>query len=154
MFNLNAINPWIVSHRDALTLLIGAVAAAFGLYNYIKNVQTKRAEFIYKLHTDFFVSQTYKEVRSILDSDDESSGEERERYIAEEPEEFTDFLNFFELVAYLQKRGDLSTKDVEALLGYYLSLLSDHKPIRRYIGNQANGFEELNRLLGIIETKK
>jgi hypothetical protein len=150
MPDIHSINPWIIAHKDALTILIGAIAAGFGLYNYIKNVQTKRAEFIYKLHTDFFVSATYKKVRSVLDSEDK---EERERYVTEEPEEFTDFLNFFELVAYLEKRGDLSMQDVLALLEYYLQLLCKHKAIREYIEKPSNGFGELDRVLAIMKKK-
>jgi hypothetical protein len=95
MPDIHSINPWIMAHKDALTILIGAIAAGFGLYNYIKNVQTKRAEFIYKLHTDFFVSATYKKVRSVLDSEDKSA---QALYVTQEPEEFTDFLNSLNLL--------------------------------------------------------
>ena len=40
-----------------------------------------------------------------------------------EDADFTDYLNFFEFMAYLEDRGQLSKRDVAALFDYYLRLL-------------------------------
>ena len=49
---------------------------------------------------------------------------------------FTDFLNFFELVAYMGKEKIISGRDVEALLGYYLKVLTMRPELRAYIHDE------------------
>jgi hypothetical protein len=69
----------------------------------------------------------------VLDDTSEKAATKRATFVRDEPEQFTDFLNFFELVAYLKRRRNLSIKDVEALLGYYLTLFETHSDVREYI---------------------
>jgi len=64
---------------------------------------------------------------------------------SEEPREFTDYLKFFELVAVLQKSGQLTTEQIEDLFGYYLNCLERSAAVRKYIS--AEGYEQLDRLL-------
>lgn len=118
--------------------------------SYCRNTKTRRAEFICQLHKSFFEDATYKKVRQALDTDDEDA---IAVFVVKESEDFTDFLNFFELVAYLQRQDNLSMDDVEALLGYYLALLRERPALRGYIRNQTHGFEELDRLLAIMDRK-
>ena len=134
--------------KDCLTLLITGVGGGLAVSGYLKNASTRRAEFLCDLHRAFFEGQTYKAVRRNLDDDSENADAKLRQLTRDQPEEFTDFLNFFELVAWLERQGNLSSGDVHALLGYYLDLLNRHEPIRAYIRNPSNGFEELHRLLG------
>ncbi len=99
------------------------------------------------LHQAFFVAETYKKVRNSLDDRSGPARRELTRYINEEPYEFTDFLNFFELVAFMRREGTLSEAQVEALLGYYLQILADTPELRAYIGNEQKNFEHLDELL-------
>lgn len=143
-------NHWTIV-KDSLTLLVTGTAVIVAAIGYLRNARTRRAEFLWDLHQSFFEKDTYKNVRRKLDETSAEAADDLDAYIESEAEEFTDFLNFFELVSYLEKKHNLSLQDVRALLGYYLSLLSNHQRVRSYIRNPANGFEELDRLLGIIE---
>jgi len=131
----------------ALAVVVGALSAYFALKTFHHNTRTKAAEFLSNLHKSFFVDETYKKVRSVLDDDSEGAEITLSNFIKEEPPEFTDFLNFFELVAYMGSEKTLSKKDVEALLGYYLQTLSDKPLLRKYIQDKKNGFEHLDMLL-------
>ena len=64
-----------------------------------------------------------------------------------EPATFTDSLNFFEMVASLEKAKQLSKPDVIKLFDYYLRCLKRHPDVLKYIKNEVKGFEELSRLL-------
>lgn len=68
------------------------------------------------------------------------------RLVIEEKAAFTDYLNFFEYVAFLKKSKQLRNRDVEALFDYYLKCLKRHDRVRTYIDN--NGYEHLSHLLG------
>jgi hypothetical protein len=136
--------------KDSAALILTGSAALIAAVGYKRNANTRRAEFLCDLHKSFFEESTYKEVRRVLDESPEKSAARCAEFVTEEPEAFTDFLNYFELVAYLHKRGNLSTEDVKALLGYYLDLLKNNQGIRDYIRDRKHGFEELNGLLDII----
>ena len=60
-----------------------------------------------------------KGIREILDSELPTSAEIR-RLVEEQEARFTDYLNFFEFMAYLNECDQLSQKDVRALFHYYL----------------------------------
>lgn len=143
-----ATSTWTI-FKDSATLVIALSIGAVGLFTFWKNARTRKAEFILDLHTAFFVDENkkYRDIRLKLDSEDIKADEERARLVAEEPEEFTDFLNFFELVSYLHQQRHLSLRDVEALLGYYLRLLAHNREIRTYIHDKSKGFEQLDTLL-------
>jgi hypothetical protein len=137
--------------KDSATLIIATGAACVGLWTYAKNAKTRRAEFMVDLHKSFFVEEKYKHIREVLDSDEEKDVEERKCWVSKEPEEFIEFLNFFELVAYLRQNKNLSIKDVKALFSYYLNLLNKHHEIRMYVDKDKNSFEHLKKLLAKIK---
>ena len=141
---------WWTIVKDTVTLLVGGAAALIAARGYKSNAQTRRAEFICRLHKSFFEDKTYRKVRQALDLDDE---EAIAAFVIEESDDFTDFLNFFELVAYLRRQKNLSFDDVEALLGYYLLLLCRKPALRGYIRDRTHGFEELDNLLGMMERR-
>jgi hypothetical protein len=147
-------NEWTI-FKDGATLAIAAIGVGFGLRTYAINAATRRAEFLVDLHKNFFIEDTYRPLRQVLDSDTEQAVQDRARLIRDEPENFIEFLNFFELVAYLCECRNLKFKDVEALLGYYLRLLAHHKNVREYIRDKTrNGFEHLDVLLDKIEATR
>jgi hypothetical protein len=63
---------------------------------------------------------------------------------------FTDYLNFFELLAYLHKSEPISTQEVSGVFDYYLKSLKRHKDVADYIATPSKGFETLNELLNTI----
>jgi hypothetical protein len=138
--------------KDVGSLVIAAIGGWYGLRTYRTNAATRRAEFLVDLHRKFFIEDKYRPIRQVLDSEAEQDILELAHFIGEQPEDFIEFLNFFELVAYLWKCKNLAFKDVEALLGYYLRLLIRHKYLREYIRDKtSNGFESLDALLDKIE---
>ena len=140
------LNSWVAGHKDLLTLVIGSLAASITIATYRVNSNTKRADFIYKLHADFFgdANCPYREVRKALDADTHTLA----RFLQDEPENFIEYLNFFEMVAYLYKQGQLELSDVKALFGYYLASLN-HPDCRKYL--EARDFENLYALLSKLK---
>jgi hypothetical protein len=73
---------------------------------------------------------------------------EVDRLVAQADLDFTDYLNFFEHVAYLVKRKQIEREDAEAYFDYYLSCLKRHPAVLTYIRDKSNGFERLAEFLG------
>ena len=67
--------------------------------------------------------------------------------VAKESAAWTDYLNFFEFMAYLQSSKQLSRRDVDALFSYYLGCLKKHPEAAAYIRNPAKGYENLRKQL-------
>ena len=86
-------------------------------------------------------------MKALLDGDLPEEQTKLESLVVKEAAEFTDFLNFFELVAYLKRVGTLSTEDVDALLGYYLDKLRENGVVWSYIRRTSKSFENLRRML-------
>ena len=128
-----------------VAIAVAAVSAAYAIKAYAQNTKTKTGEFLTALHQSFFVEPTYKKIRDTLDQT--AKPELARALVSEESSDFTDFLNFFELAAYMRKRGNLSSEDVEALLGYYLQILKTNTVVYGYICAEKNGFEHLKKLL-------
>ena len=107
-------------------------------------------------HKFYEEGQGYRLVRQKIDYDDlseifaliykgdgEHSQEERDLL-----DKFTDYLNFFEYIAYLLERKQLDRSDVDAMFEYYLKRmgqLKNSKELGEYI--KESGFERLHALL-------
>jgi hypothetical protein len=74
--------------------VIAFSVACGSLLTYLRSTRTKAAEFLTQLHKDFFVEETYKEVRTAIDDNTDAARETVKRYIKDQPAEFADFLNF------------------------------------------------------------
>ena len=130
-----------------LGFVLAAVTAASAALTYQKNARTKAAEFLLSLHKAFFVDTTYSGMKALLDCDTPGDEANLSEVVRAETTEFTDFLNFFELVAYFESIETLSHEDVEALLGYYLDRLSKKVVVRKYVRDSSHSFEHLRLLL-------
>jgi len=138
---------WASPAIAAISAAIATVSATLAIKTYRKNARTKEAEFISQLHRSFFVDTTYKKIRDTLDEDKEPTAAKIDRLVSVESGEFTDFLNFFELAAYFESCGTLSTEAVEAMLGYYLNLLDENRSLREYVKNPRKSFGYLDGYL-------
>jgi uncharacterized membrane protein YukC len=69
-------NTWTI-FKDSATIVVTLVSAVVALSVYWKNASTRRVEFLYDLHTSFFVNETYKAVRKVLDDTAESLPQRR-----------------------------------------------------------------------------
>ena len=96
------------------------------------------------MYEKFYEKDHLKEVRQILDSADRDASEIN-KLVTAEPSEFTDYLNFFEFVAVLQKSGQLKSNEIEGLFHYYLDCLEKSPKIRDYLA--AKGYEHLDEFL-------
>jgi hypothetical protein len=136
------------STREAIQILssiAGIVAAFWALWVYGNNSRRERARWAESLYTRFYEKAELKTVRDQLDC---AAGDATvARLVTEETPALTDYLNFFEFVAYLQSSKQLSETDVQALFGYYLDCLRRHKDVVGYIRNKEKGFEYLSKIM-------
>lgn len=121
-----------------------ALAAISALYVYWRNSKLERAKWLASLYEKFYEKDHLKKIREILDCDDKISLEIT-ALIRDESAEFTDYLNFFEFVAFLRKEGQLNFREVEQLFGYYLNCLNSREDIRGYI--EKRDYQLLDSLL-------
>jgi hypothetical protein len=128
----------------AITAVGGLIAAFWAVLVYRSNARVRRAEWLATLYEKFYEeNESLKNIREQLDCD-ESESPEIETLDAE-GSGFSDYLNFFEFVAVLERSGQLTTSEIEDLFGYYLDCLERCAPVRHYIGEK--GYEQLDRLL-------
>jgi hypothetical protein len=127
-----------------IAAILGAVAALWAIYVYFTNSRLRRAEWLASLYEKFYERPDLKEVREILDCDG-SDSPEVDRMVSEEPAKFSDYLNFFEFVAVLQKSRQLKEGEIEDLFGYYLDCLENGPKLRQYIS--VKEYENLDKLL-------
>jgi hypothetical protein len=128
-----------------LSYMAGAAAAVSAVFVYRSNSRRERARWVENLYSRFFEKNELKQVRDTLDCNSED--EKVNALVAEEGSAWTDYLNFFELVAYLQESKQLAAEDVKALFEYYIGCLKRHRAVMGYIGDQAKGFKYLRKLL-------
>ena len=125
---------------------IGTVlAAGFAAFVYYRNSAFERAKWASNLYEKFYEEITLKQLRDKLDcvKDSDSVNE----IVIREESAFTDYLNFFEFIAFLKSSKQLKDSEIEALFGYYLDCLNRHDRVRQYVSNPENGYEGLARLL-------
>lgn len=125
--------------------MVGTVAAIGALLVYRNNSKRERARWAEGLYTRFYEKPELKKVRDQLDCVAGDAGVAS--LVSEESSALTDYLNFFEFVAYLQSSKQLSRTDVHALFGYYLDCLRRHKDVVGYIRNKEKGFEYLSKII-------
>ncbi len=122
-----------------------ALAALFAAFVYRRNSVLERARWASSLYEKFYEAATLKQMRDRLDclNDTESVNE----IVIREEATFTDYLNFFEFIAFLKKGNQLKDSEINALFGYYLDCLNRHDRVKQYIANPENGYEGLANLL-------
>jgi hypothetical protein len=137
---------WIWTNTQQIFQLMAAVSVAIGALAYWRNSRLERARWLSSLYSKFYEALDLKMIRETLDCAP-PSGPEVQKLVHDEDARFTDYLNFFEFVAYLKASGQLSAKDVGALFDYYLRVLSKHDDVRKYVMDDRNGYGYLKKLL-------
>ena|ERR1039457_6744799 len=120
-----------------------AIAALGAFLTYVWNSRRERAKWLFQLYEKFYEVQTYKKMRELFDCDANSA--EVQSAVQKEETDFTDYLNFFELVCCLVRKRQIRKMDVLDVFQYYLSRLKRHKSVAEYIST--HGFEHLDRFL-------
>jgi hypothetical protein len=135
--------------KDIATLIgvvLSLTAILWGIYVYSRNSRLERAKWLERLYERFYESPSLKEMREIIDCNDEDGQVRIKELVRRQPAEFTDYLNFFEFVAILESNGQLRLDEVKDLFHYYLKCLHSNTDVREYIQAPENGFEKLNSL--------
>lgn len=137
---------WLGANAQAIYYLLAAVAAWVAVLTYRRNSAVERARWLSSLYSKFYEALDLKMIREILDCSSPNSPEVQ-KLVHDEDARFTDYLNFFEFMAYLRHSSQLSRKDVSALFDYYLRVLTKHDDVRKYVMDDRNGYGYLKKLL-------
>jgi len=135
----------VVRVIQAASSIAGITAAFWALWVYRNNSRRERARWAESLYSRFYEKEELKQVRDMLDCD--LGDPHVSELVAKESAAWTDYLNFFEFMAYLQSSKQLSRRDVEALFSCYLGCLKKHPEAAAYIRNPAKGYENLRKQL-------
>ena len=146
---LDSIKPAL----EILTLVVGMVSALLAALTYRSNSKRERAKWAVQLFEKFYESdQLYRNVREELDSDAPSAAVHM--LVEEQSAKFTDYLNFFEMIAFLVDSDQLAEKDVLGLFQYYLDCLKRHTAVMLYVHEPDHGFEYLTAFLGKVSSTR
>ena len=137
---------WFGRNAQAIYYLLAAAAAWVAVLTYGRNSAMERARWLSTLYSKFYEALDLKMIRQTLDCSPPNSPEVQKLVHDEDPG-FTDYLNFFEFMAYLKYSRRLSAQDVGALFDYYLRVLSKHDDVRKYVLDDKNGYGYLKKLL-------
>jgi len=148
--------------KDIFTI-IGVVLTAFGViwavFVYRRNSNLERVKWISNLYEKFYEKDDLKVVREILDcqcTENKQSKEEKKvaSIVDGETKEFTDYLNFFEMIAFLKKNNQTTIEQINDLFGYYLQCIEKHKNVLEYIEDETKGYELLRGMLKEIDSNR
>ena len=135
----------IKDYGQPAAAVCAAITAGFAARTYWRSQRLEESKFLVQLFENFYESESYKTVREILDCASETAA--LQGLVTEEFPHFTDYLNFFEMVAILIRQQQLRPGNVISLFDYYLRCLRRNPAVYAYIKNESNGFEELSKLL-------
>jgi hypothetical protein len=126
---------------------IALVTMIVAVLNFMRETRNKETEWLYRLYEKFYESAAYKGTRRILDNPKSADFARLMAEVAQDAdssayEAFVDYLNFFEFICNLVKRGRMKREDADALFDYYLKNLSLHDQIQALC--KRDGFEALS----------
>ena len=130
---------------EILSCGVAVVTAIGALITYRGNSRRERAKWAVQLYEKFYEAADYKRIRDELDCTANSA--KVTDIVNRESPAFTDYLNFFELVAFLASDKQLSESDVLGLFQYYLHCLKRHNAVIKYVNDKDKGFEQLRGFL-------
>lgn len=125
---------------------ISVGAAICAVIVYLRNSRFERAKWLSSLYEKFYERSELKKVRDSLDC--EADHEQVIELVLKEQKgqgDLSDYLNFFQFVAFLESSGQLTREEIKVMFNYYLRCLKRHDRVRKYI--KENGYERLNNLL-------
>lgn len=109
-----------------------AILAALGSFlQYHRNSIRERTRWLFELYQRLYEQKTLRTMRIRLDSHDT-------KFVSEEKDldllgDLDDFLNFFEFIAYLWKKGELQLEEVRALFAYPLRTIAEDEAVMIYV---------------------
>lgn len=138
---------WNKFRGDSTLILAisGIIGGTFTLFTYWENTRLRRAEWLSSLYEKFFIESYYTKIRRLLDNSPEKTPNIEKQIKAEEEEDFVNYLNFFQYIAYLEKHHHLAMEEINDMFRYYISHLDDHCFVKQYLRD--NGFDLLCGLI-------
>ena len=134
----------LVEWVQLFSYIFSIVAIIIALITYNSNKKLKRAEWLKSLFEKFYENQNYKSARKWLDFGEiELELSNDNDHIKEE--QVSDFLNFFEFLATLEKENQITHTEIEHIFAYYLTKIKESDFCKKYI--DAYKFENLKKLL-------
>lgn len=121
-----------------------AIPALFAWGQYRANSRVQRAQWLASLFEKFYEKDVYREVRGLIESANEDDFLSRVDDDPDIEQKWTDYLNFFEFLAYLQEIGELKRDDINAMFRYWIDSLGRPK-FEGYM--MKYGYENLVNLL-------
>ncbi len=125
-----------------LSSIVAAIAIAVpAILAYRESLRLRRAEWLHRLFQEYYSASTYRPIRQLLDEPVGRArlsqvlsklGSRESRLSPEESKilyDLTDFLSFFEFIAFLRSEGALTLEDCKVLFHYYLQLLSQQRDV-------------------------
>jgi hypothetical protein len=126
---------------------IGTIGAAiYAVIVYKRNLMVEHAKWISSLYEKFYERPELKKVRDSLDC--EANHEQVDELVLKEQKgqgDLSDYLNFFQFVAFLESSEQLTREEIKDMFNYYLRCLKRHDRVRKYI--KESGYERLDSFL-------
>ncbi|HET7205769.1 MAG TPA: hypothetical protein VFI95_04235 [Terriglobales bacterium] len=145
VYNFDEMPLDVVKVVQVGSYVAGVFAAFWAVLVYRSNSRRERARWAESLYSRFYEKDELKRIRDMLDC--EAGAPHVSELVSAESSAWTDYLNFFEFVAYLQSSKQLSAHDVDALFSYYLDCLKSHPEVVAYIRDREKGYEYLRKVL-------
>jgi hypothetical protein len=140
---------WWNAFFQFASYIVGIGAAATAALTYRSNSKRERAKWAVQLYEKFYENETYKNMRQALELDADLAAVQK--LVVNEDTEFTDYLNFFEMVVGLAEDGQLPKDKVLRLFRYYLRCLKYHEEVTRYVSDPTKDYETLNAFLAEVK---
>ena len=144
--------PWITVILASITIIL----TVFGYLINKRGALLQKNQWHSQLFRQFYVEDTYKEMRYILDFKPQDKIDQLKAALQpgssdKISEPFYDYLNFFEFIASMWKAKQIEYDEILNLFKYYLVILNKESFVRDKIDRM--GFEFLNTLLSEMEKK-
>ncbi|MGB7846548.1 MAG: hypothetical protein WBL63_13100 [Candidatus Acidiferrum sp.] len=132
--DLSAWGLYLTGTGTVLVGLMAVYAAVQGVKEYRNRTRTERMRWLEGFYERFYENTRFRVIRQLIDFDDfhaillliereklsEASFDQLERNLFDD---FTDYLNFFEMLLYLRNKGQILEEELESMFGYYLRSL-------------------------------
>ncbi len=143
----------ILPYAQLFTYLAAGGSLIFSAFTYYKNNKVKRGEWLKTLFEKFYEENKFSEVRKHIEY------ETLNIYLGvdlngmctnmDNEENLVNYLNFFELIAFLKLNGHIEKLEVKSMFGYFIKSLNKDEFIKRYL--RQFDFENLEMLLSEYE---
>ena len=147
----------VKAYLDYLVKIGTIIGGIFAINTYINNIKLRKAQWLYSLYEKFYESETYKNIRYIIDyeRDDDINALKNAIYFSNNDtlvEELVDYLNFFEFIASLWVMKQLTVHEIAMLFEYYILRIYDHEFIVEFLKEE--GFKQLPKLVYRLKEEK